>query len=228
MTVLLLAPVAVKAVVPVIAAAFREATGQTVEAEIVLNPEVPRRITQGAAFDVAITNPWYVPDLVASGYADGSSVCAFGRVPLALAVAGAHGECVSDPGAIAALLLAAGSIAYTGPGTSGRIFREMADRLGVLDRIEGLLNPMDAGQPIRAVAGGACALAAAPLTVVRATPGVRAAAICPAEMGTDIEMSVFLGTGRSEGAERLLSVLTDPAMDPALAEAGVMRMTGRP
>jgi hypothetical protein len=25
-----------------------------------------------------------------------------------------------------------------------------------------------------------------------------------------------------------LSVLTDPAMDPALAEAGVMRMTGRP
>jgi hypothetical protein len=40
--------------------------------------------------------------------------------------------------------------------------------------------------------------------VVRATPGVRAAAICPA------------------------SVLTAPAMDPALAEAGVMRMTGRP
>jgi molybdate transport system substrate-binding protein len=167
-------------------------------------------------------------DLVASGHADGQSLCAFGRVPLALAVAGADGEYITEPRAIAALLLAAESIAFTGPGTSGRIFREMADRLGVLDRIEGHLKPMDAGQPIRAVAEGACALAAAPLTVVRATPGVRAAAICPAAMGTDIEMSAFLSTAPSEGAERLLSVLTDPAMDPALAEAGVMRMTGHP
>lgn len=148
-------------------------------------------------------------------------------MPLALAVRGETRACGDAPADIAALLLAAESIAYTGAGTSGRIFREMAERLGVLDRIEATLQPMEAGAPIRAVAEGRIGLAAAPLTVVRATAGVYAAAICPAEMGTDIEMSVFLSTAAADRPEArpLLSALTGLAHDAALSRAGVERFS---
>ncbi|MBF9061041.1 solute-binding protein [Rhodobacterales bacterium HKCCSP123] len=225
MTVMLLAPVALRAVLSDLVDAYRAETGDGVETRIVLNPEVPRLIAEGFAFDVGITNPWYVPDLVAAGHVDGGSHTALGRVPLALAVAGHGGGCATDRAAIADCLLGARDIAFTGEGTSGRIFREMAAQLGVLDRIEDRLRPMGAGEPIRAVASGRCAMAAAPLTVVRATDGVQAAAICPAELGTDIEMSVFLAARRSEGAARLLSYLADPARDAALSMAGVERFT---
>ena len=225
MTVLLLAPVAVEDVLRQLLGAYRTTTGDEVETEIVLNPEVPRRISAGAAFDIGITNPWYVSDLVAAGRVDGASHAAFGRVPLALAVAGDGAACATDADGIASLLLAAPDIAFTDTGTSGRIFRDLAARLGVLDRIADRLRPMGAGEPILAVADGSCALAAAPLTVVRATKGVRAAAICPAELGTDIEMSVFLNSTRSDGAERLLSYLADPARDEAWSRAGVERFT---
>lgn len=227
MKILLLAPVALKGVLPGLIDAYTRATGNAVAAEIVLNPEVPARIAEGADFDVAITNPGYVRDLVASGHADGASHAAFGRVPLALAVAGGSGPCATAPGDIATLLLRSDSIAYTGPGTSGRIFREMAEHLGVLDRIADRLRPMGAGEPIRAVAEGTCVLAAAPLTVVRATQGVHAAAICPGGMGTDIDMSVFLSrcaVDRPE-ARAFLAFLTDPSRDNALARAGVERFT---
>ncbi len=225
MAVVLLAPVALKDVLRDIIGAYRAETGADVETQIALNPEVPRRIAEGAVFDVGITNPWYVPDLVAAGHVDGASHTALGRVPLALAVAGYGGDIVTDRDAIADCLLGARDIAFTDAGTSGRIFRDMAGHLGVLDRIADRLRPMGAGDPIRAVAMGTCALAVAPLTVVRATAGVQAAAICPAELGTDIEMSAFLGTRRSDGAERLMSYLNDPARDAALERAGVVRFT---
>ena len=227
MTVLMLAPVALHAVVTALVADFSDASGVSVETEVGLNPEIPRRIAEGAAFDVAITNPGYVVDLVDAGLADGPSHRAFGRVPLALAVAGETGDAGRRPSEVADLLLSAETIAYTGAGTSGRIFREMADRLGVLARIEARLRPMEAGAPIRAVAAGHTALAVAPLTVVQATAGVRAAAICPSGMGTDIEMSVFLSRDAAHRADagKLLSFLTDAGRDESLSRAGVERFT---
>jgi ABC-type molybdate transport system substrate-binding protein len=227
MTILLLAPVALKAAVTDLVAEFGRISGVPVETDIVLNPEVPRRIAKGEAFDVAITNPGYVADLVDAGYADSGSHRAFGRVPLAIAIAGETGDASRRPEDVADLLLSAESIAYTGAGTSGRIFREMAEGLGVLDRIEARLRPMDAGAPIRAVAEGRAVLAAAPLTVVRTTPGVRAAAICPPEMGTDIEMSIFLSPDAAHRADAraLLSFLTDARHDASLSGAGVERFT---
>jgi len=227
MTMALIGPVALKGVLPTLVEEYRRASGVAVETEILLNPEVPVRSLGGAHFDLAITNPWYVPDLVASGHAEGSSHAAFGRVPLALAAAGATDDPASSPGAIAALLLDAETIAFTGTGTSGRIFHEMTDRLGVRAQIAGRLKPMGTGEPICAVADGRCGLAVAPLTVVRATSGVRAVAICPPEMGTDIEMSIFLARPSSDSpaARDFLSFLCDPAWDPWLERAGVERFT---
>jgi len=50
-----------------------------VETEVVLNPEVPRRIAGGQGCDVWITNPWYVPELSAAGYLDEDHLGPLGR-----------------------------------------------------------------------------------------------------------------------------------------------------
>ncbi len=58
------------------------------------------------------------------------------------------------------MLRKARSVAYTGDGTSGRIFCDMARLLGIVDDMAPRLHPMAAGEPVRAVATGSIALAA--------------------------------------------------------------------
>ncbi|NKX46266.1 substrate-binding domain-containing protein [Roseicyclus persicicus] len=226
MTVACLCPVALTGTLPALVEMHTRATGVAVELIPLLNPEVPRRIAAGADYDVALTNPVYVRALVALGRADPASHRPFGRVPLAIATSdAAAGTLAGLAGDLATLLRAAAAIAYTADGTSGQMFRDMALRLGVLAEIEDRLMPMAAGEPIRAAARGDCTLAAAPLTTVRATAGVTALAVCPPDLGTDIDMSVFLSpeAAARPAARAFLDHLTDPGLDGVLADRGVGR-----
>jgi hypothetical protein len=226
-----LAPVALKGLMPELVATFEATTGLSVGVTYMLNPEVPQRIMDGADYDIALTNPPYVPVLIASGRAAADSHQPFGRVPLALAAQAGHRAQVCETAeGIADLLTAADSIAFTAEGTSGRIFRDMARQVGVLDAIAGRLMPMAAGEPIRAVAHGDCTLAAAPLTTVLATEGVIPAAICPSELGTDIDMSVFLSPDAAgmAGPSSFVAHLVDTALDDRLAGRGIRRFAFDP
>jgi ABC-type molybdate transport system substrate-binding protein len=223
----LLAPVAVKAALQDLVALHEQARAVQIATSYVLNPEVARRIMAGEAYDIAITNPHYVPDLIAAGRASADSHRPFGRVPLALVAqaGGPHTDLVATEAEIADMLRAAPSVAYTGEGTSGRIFLDMARRLGVLDGIAPRLHPLGAGEPVRAVATGSIAFAAAPLTTALATPGVVPVAICPSSLGADIDMSVFLNpdVADDDTVQAVLQHLTDPGLDGFLSVRGVRR-----
>lgn len=218
-------PVAIRAIMETLAPQI-EAAGVALIQTVDLNPAIPERILAGEDFDIGITNPTYVTALVAAGRVDAASQAAFGRVPLAIGrKAGADRALLKDTDQIKALLRGAKSIAYTGAGTSGRTYLGAMERLGLSSATARKSIAMGGGEPVASVAAGETELAVAPLTTLLATPGVVAAAVFPDDLGTHIDMSVFLSTRPRTGAAHVRAFLTDPAQDDALAASGLFRFT---
>ena len=200
--------------------------GVSVKQIIDLNPAIPERIATGEAFDIALTNPPYVRALIEKGLADAASHRPFGRVPLAVARrSGADVTVTPDVAGIARLFRDAESVAYTGAGTSGRIYLEVMEKLGLTDAVAFKSKAISDGVPAEVAAASQVELAVAPLTTVLATPGVVPVAVFPEELGTHIDMSVFLNTQSATEAERVLEFLTAGEVDGELADAGIMRFS---
>jgi ABC-type molybdate transport system substrate-binding protein len=220
-------PVAIRAIMQQLLSGIEAAAGKPVDLEFDLNPAIAERIASGQRFDIALTNPQYLAALIDSGRVDAQSHRAFGRVPLAIAAkAGAMtGPRSTEIQQIAAVLHAADSIAYTGAGTSGRLFLEVAQRIGAADAVASRGRAMPGGAPVQSVIAGESSIAIAPLTSILATPGLVAMAVFPDTLGTHIDMSVFLAASARPGAARVLDFLTAAERDGELAAAGVARFT---
>jgi len=219
-------PVAIRALMDRLSPRLEAAAGVPLLKIVDLNPAIPKRIAAGEAFDLGLTNPPYALSLIEAGHADAQSHRAFGRVPLAVArKAGGENLTLENATEIVALFRQASSIAYTGAGTSGQTYLDAMERLGLTEAIVGKSRPMGAGEPVASVAAGETELAVAPLTTVMASPGVAPAAIFPAELGTHIDMSVFLSPTARQGAVKALAFLTSPDIDEDLAAAGVTRFS---
>ena len=189
-----------------------------------LNPLIPERIRSGEPYDIGLTNPPYAKTLINNGFADGGSHRAFGRVSLAIARRGeAHGEIIADSNGIEALLRSAKSIAYTGPGTSGRTYLDAIERMGLTGPFLPPSHALAGGVPAALVAAGEYELAIAPLTTVIATPGVGPAAVFPEHLGTHIDMSIFRNAVSPIAAETVIDILTGHGFDDELAAAGIAR-----
>ncbi|MCE8509616.1 hypothetical protein KBY28_14300 [Ruegeria pomeroyi] len=200
------------------------AAGRPVIQIIDLNPRIPERIAAGEAFDIGLTNPEYVPALIASRHVDATTHRPFGRVPLAVGCrAGAKAEPLRHAPAIADLFRRADSIAYTGAGTSGHIFLDAVARLGLSDTLRPKSRPMGGGEPVASVVAGDTELAVAPLSTILSTPGLAPAAVFPCDFATDIDMSIFLSPTPGSGATAVLDLLTSGTLDDELAAAGAMR-----
>jgi hypothetical protein len=125
-------PAAIRAVMDRLRPRVEAVTGVRLIQEVELNPLIPKRIRAGESYDIGLTNPSYVKALIVDGFADGGSHRAFGRVSLAVArKGGAHGQIMTDPHSIEALLRSAKSIAYTGSGTSGHTYLDVMERMGL-------------------------------------------------------------------------------------------------
>ena len=217
-------PVAIRALMDRLAPRIEAAAGVPLTQFIDLNPEIHQRIAGAEAFDVGLTNPHYAKALVASGHADGASHRPFGRVPLAIGrMAGAEGPVRTNEQEIATLLRGAESIAYTGAGTSGQTYLDAVKWLGLKDAVMSKSRAMGGGEPVASVAAGEIELAVAPLTTVLSIPGVVPAAVFPEQLGTHIDLSVFLSTAPRTGAAAVVAFLTASELDTELAAAGVLR-----
>lgn len=75
-------PAAVRAIFERLAPRLETAAGAPVTRTIDLNPAIAKRIATGEPFDVALTNPPYIEDLLRAGLA--SNHRPFGRIPLAI------------------------------------------------------------------------------------------------------------------------------------------------
>lgn len=217
-------PVAIRAFIGDLVPRIEVAAGVSVEEVIDLNPVIPKRIAAGEAYDIGMTNPHYAKVLIASGHADGASHRALGRVPLAVGrQVGAEGAVRKDVEGIGALLREAESISYTGAGTSGRTYLDVMERLGLSEAVLPKSRSMGGGEPVASVAAGETELAVAPLTTILSTPGLAPAAVFPEELGTHIDMSVFLSARPRSGAAAALGLLTNSELDGEFAAAGILR-----
>ena len=76
-------PLAIRGVFERLRPRIEAAADGPISEQVDLNPAIPRRIAQGELFDVGLTNPPYVPPLIAAGQVDATSHRAFARVRLA-------------------------------------------------------------------------------------------------------------------------------------------------
>jgi molybdate transport system substrate-binding protein len=204
---------------------FRHEHGIAVDVNYDVNPAVARRVMDGEDFDVGLTNPWYVDEMIARGLVIADIHVPFGRVPLTIGAAGPQPkESASSLDDVRALLLNADSIGYTSIGTSGKTFLKALDMMGLQEQLHDRLRPMGAGEPPIATAKGEVQYAIAPLARIIAAPGVAPVGIFPPELGLDIDMSMFVHrNSRPEPALQLIRFLSDPAQDAFLRSHGVYR-----
>lgn len=217
-------PAAVRALMEKLAPRLEVAARRMLVQVVDLNPRIPERIAAGEPFEIGMTNPQYVTALIASGHVDGASHRPFGRVPLAICrKAGTEEAVLTGAEEIVAMLRSAKSIGYTSSGTSGRIYVQAIDRLGLSRSITPKSRPMGSGEPVASVAAGEAELAIAPLTTIISNPGVVPAAIFPDELGTNIDISIFLSASPKDGADSVLELLSGTELDDELTAAGLLR-----
>ncbi|KIZ46783.1 MULTISPECIES: substrate-binding domain-containing protein [Rhodopseudomonas] len=217
--------VAVQAEIEALVPQFTRQSGIAVEVNYDVNPAVARRVIDGEDFDVGLSNPWFVDEMIARGRIHSDIHVPFGRVPLAIGAVGSEpGEIVRTRETIYELLADAESIAYTSIGTSGKTFLRAIELLGLQEQLRDRLRPMGAAEPPIAAAQGLVQYAIAPLSRIIAAPGVAPVAIFPPDMSLNIDMSMFVHKdSRREMALQLIQFLSASELDDYLRTRGVCR-----
>ncbi|MDB5619292.1 substrate-binding domain-containing protein [Tardiphaga sp.] len=210
---------------------FSLQSGIPAEVKYDVNPAVARRVMEGEAFDVGLTNPWYFDEMVSKGGILPDIHVPFGRVPLTLGSAGDPPQSpATSLGSVRDLLVQADSVAYTSTGTSGKTFLKALEIIGIHDAIRDRLRPMGPGEPTIAAARGDVQYAISPLARIIAAPGIHPVGIFPPELGLDIDISMFVhGHCDFDRASKLIAFFSDPELDRYLREHGVYRFQlGKP
>src|SRR5262245_42576135 len=113
--------VAVHAEIEDLVPQFKREHGIDVQVNYDVNPAVAKRVMDGEDFDVGLTNPWYVEEMISTGRVIPDIHVPFGRVPLTIGAAGPEpDEIATSHDDVRTLLTNADSIAYTSTGTSGK------------------------------------------------------------------------------------------------------------
>lgn len=219
-TIRLVTPVAVLDVIRQVGPEFERSTGHQLDLSIMLNPEVPTYIKDGAIWSAAASNPWHLEEIDPG---QRGPVRSLGRSPLAFAALGEDGVTATDKSGIAAALRGAKRIGMTGAGTSGGTFARLLDHLDLTDALRDSVKPLKGGEPMRQLLEGQVNLAVLPLTNIAPIPGVYPVAICPWEMEVHIDLAICLHIGANAAAQEFVDWITSPDHDEILAPLGLAR-----
>ncbi len=213
-------PVALIDVIKMIAPEFERSTGYRLELSIMLNPEVPTYILDGAPWSLAASNPWHLEEIEIGKR---GPILPLGRSPLAFGALGQGRKAATDEAEISKLLHRSKRIGVTGAGTSGETFARLLDRLDLTEEMRNRVIPLQGGEPMRKLLAGELDLAALPLTNVAPIPGVRAAAICPWDMEVHIDLALCLHPEACTGSHAFVAWLVSTARDATLSALGLLR-----
>jgi molybdate transport system substrate-binding protein len=219
--------IAVRPAVLAVVSQFEAATKFSVAVKWDLNPAVKKQIEAGEPFDLVVTNPDLVQDLIASGKVKAGSQAALGRIPMGVAAkAGSRPVEIGSLQAFEHALKNAKSIAYAVDGTSGTYFSGLLERLGIADEVRPKLVGISGGQTAFAVGRGEAELGVVPITsILAAVPAVMLVGNFPEELQSYIDFAIGIGADAkdAEAAWQLSEFLTSIAVDNILAAKGVER-----
>jgi molybdate transport system substrate-binding protein len=203
---------------------FAHATGNAVDVQIDVNPEVVRRGKAGEAFDVAVGNPSTIEQLIASGHVVADSYVDIGTAGLAVGVrAGADKPDLASIDGFKRALMAANMVAFPAHGASGLYFVGLVNRMGIKREMQGKLKPMAAEDCVEVVARGEADMVVVVAPRIADVPGVDVVGPIPEELQTKIGFAAGLSTSakQPEAAKALIRFLSGPQAAPTLKAKGV-------
>ena len=208
---------------------FEQATGYKLMIKYAPSGPLLKQIDAGEPFDVVMTFPNLVDELIKQGKVAQSTRVDIARTGLGLAVRrGAAKPDVRSIDAFKHVLLSASSIAYAAQGPSGVHLVSVLDRLGIAQDVKPKLKPMQAGSLVAGpVARGEVEIGIVAIPFILAEPGAELAGPLPQELQDYVHYSsgIASATQNANAAKtfvgyfqlpRSIEVLRSHGLEPTL------------
>lgn len=204
---------------------FERATGHKLLIKYGPSAELRRQIDAGEEFDVIITLPGQIDDLIKQGKVGAGTRVDVARAGLGVAVKrGAPKPDIASADAFKRTLLNANSIAYAAQGPSGIHLIGLIERLGIATETKPKLKPMGAGSLVVApVAKGEVEIGVVSIPFVHAEPGVELVGPLPLELQHYVVNSSGIGTAAKDvnAAKAFITFFSNPGPVQALKANGL-------
>jgi molybdate transport system substrate-binding protein len=211
---------ALKPVLEQVAPEFESATGHKLaftwgQAEIL----------KGTSFDLAVLTSAVIDGLIRQGRLVGATRAAVAASPAGVAISkGATRPDISTVEAFKRALLNARSVTFGEQGGTGAYLRMLFKQLGIADALRDKIAhlPPDKG-PAQAVADGEAEMALTQISEILPFAGAELVGPLPREIAlvTTYVTAVGAGTRHADAADKLIKLITAPAVAPLLRAKGL-------
>jgi molybdate transport system substrate-binding protein len=218
---------AFKPVVMDMLADFEQQTGHKVTVQNDTAGALSQRLRTGEAFDIVILPTANLEALAQEGRVVDDSITPFGKVGVGVAVAlSAPQPNIASVEGLRRTLLDARTVAYIDPasgGTSGIYVAKLFQQLGIASQMQPKSVLVRGGLAAQKVANGEAEIALQQASELRLVPSVKFAGMLPAQVQN---YTVYAGAlspaaRTKDAALTLMSVLSDPGLEPLLKRRGL-------
>jgi molybdate transport system substrate-binding protein len=174
---------------------FERATSHKLLIKYGPSAELQRQIDAGEEFDVILSLPGQIDDLIKQGKVSAGTRVDVARAGLGVAVRkGGPKPDITSAEAFKAVLLNANLIAYAAKGPSGKHLIGLIERLGIAAEVKPKLRPMGAGSLVVApVAKGEVDIGVVSIPFILAEPGAELLGPLPLELQHYVVNSAAIG-----------------------------------
>jgi molybdate transport system substrate-binding protein len=205
-------------------AQFERTTGHKLLVKSVPGPLVKREIDGGETFDVAISQPAMIDDLIKEDKIVAGTRADIGRAGVGVGVrAGAAKPDVGSVDALKKALLEAKSVGHTQEGATRAHFMRVLDQLGIAEEMKPKLKPIPAGAGAEIVARGEADIIVLTMASIVNLPGVELAGPLPAQLQSYIGFTAGIGAAAKEpeAAKALVTFFTSEQVASLLKAKGM-------
>jgi molybdate transport system substrate-binding protein len=204
---------------------FERTSGHKLVITLTASPElVKQRIEAGEGFDVAMSSPDVIADLIKHGKIVAATRTDLARTGVGVGVrTGTAKPDVSSVAAFKRTLLNAKSVAYGEGGRSGDHFLRLLDRLGITAEMRLKMRPLTTPQAVSVVAKGEVEIAVLLTSGIVSASGIELAGSLPSELQIYLQYvgGVTADAKEPEAGNALIKFLTSPAAVPVLKANGM-------
>ena len=211
-------------VVLALSAQFEKETGQKVNIDFAVNPQVRKRVLDGEAFDVAVLNPPVLDELIKAGKVRADTRTVIGRIGIGVGIKqGAPRPDLTSADGFKKALLGAKKVAYPEEGASGIYFANLVKRLGIEEEMKSRLMPMPGEYNVEVVADGQADMVVVVASRMYGVKGVDMVGLLPDELQTWIGFAAGVSVGAKDPdvAGKLVKALAAPSAEPFLRQVGL-------
>jgi molybdate transport system substrate-binding protein len=185
---------------------------------------IPARLARGEHIDVVIMVGDALDKLMAEGKLEPGSKMVLANSPIACAVR--HGAAKPDIGTVDGLrqaFLHASKVAYSDSASGEYIKRELLDKLGIQQQMQGKAAQIPATPVGEIIAHGEADFGCQQRSELQPVQGIDIVGLLPAEvqLRTQFAGAIVRGAGHADAGRALLRFLAAPANAPAIEATGL-------